>query len=343
MTDAPRGGTARSAAEWFVVMRGPDADSESRAFEDWRATSANADAYARFEATWNDSRFLANSSVGRDRDLSRARRKVPPAALLAAGVALLTLLSASLLSDHMGWLGPAAVQQPAATRIAAGDIVRTVRLPDGSRVTIDRGALLSDRSTAGERRFVLLRGRARFEVAHDLARPFTVDAGEGRVVAHGTIFDVGIEGGGVRVILLKGSVEVRDRNAVKSEKGVRRFLAPGEQLVVVRGEVGAPSRASPIFLSWPDAMISFDDTPLAEAVGAFNKIGGRTVRLESGWPTSQRVSGAFRRDDPQGFADALAASFGMEVEAAADGSLVLRPAASGATVSIRRPLKKSQG
>jgi transmembrane sensor len=334
MTAASRRGSARSAAEWFAIMRGPNAEAERVAFETWRASRANADAYARLEATWEESRFLANSRVGQGRDLSRARRTMPPAALLAAGVALLTLLSGGLVADHMGWFDPAAMRPPAAVRIAAGEIggedtVRTVRLPDGSRVTLDRGAALRDLSTPGERRFVLLRGRARFDVAHDSARAFLVDAGQGRVVAHGTLFDVGIEDGTVRVALIKGSVEVQGRTATKRDGSGSRFLAPGEQLVVAGGQVGAPSRANAILLSWPDAMISFDDMPLAEAVARFNGAGGAKVRLDGTEHATRRVSGAFRRDDPRGFADALAASFGLEVEAAPDGSLVLRASTGG--------------
>ncbi|HEY0596179.1 FecR family protein, partial [Sphingopyxis sp.] len=283
MTDASRRDSPRSAAEWFGVMHGPDADAERAAFEQWRALPSNAEAYARLEATWDESLFLANAPVGRNRDLSRARRKIPPAALLAAGIAL-TLLSGGLVAGQMGWLAPAENRQAAATRVAAstitaGDTMRTVGLSDGSRVTLDRGAVLRDLGGADARHFVLLRGRARFDVAHDPARPFLVDAAAGRVIAHGTVFEVGIEERAVRVVLLEGSVEVRGRDAAKPAAGRARFLAPGEQLVVAGGEVGAPSRAGPALLSWPGAMIGFDDTPLGEAVAAFNREGAAKIRL----------------------------------------------------------------
>ena len=327
----PRG-SARSAAEWFAVMRGPGADSERAAFEDWRKSAANADAYARIEATWDDSRFLANRPVGRGRDLSRARRKMPPAALLAAGIGLLTLLSASLIAQQVEWLGASTEARRTALPMAAGRTVKTIRLADGSRVTLDRGAELRDFSTADERRFMLVRGRARFEVAHDAARPFLVDSGESRVVAHGTVFDVGIEANTVRIILLKGSVEVRGRRSGTPDQGAARFLAPGEELLVRAGSVGAPSRAAATRLAWAEPMISFNEEPLAEAVAAFNRSSGRAVRLEGEGLAAMRVSGAFRRDDPRGFADALAASFGLDVEPANDGSLVLRTGASSVPV-----------
>lgn len=329
MTGAARGG--RSAAEWFAVMHGPDAEAERAAFETWRRTPGHADAYAALEATWDESRFLANGEIARGRDLSRARRASPRGALLAAGVALFTLLSASLIADHLHWFGPPAVQRKAPVRLAANDTVRIFRLADGSRVTLDRGARLDDASTPAERRFLLLHGRARFEVAHDPARRFVVDAGDGQVVAHGTVFDVGLENRAVRVVLLKGSVEVRDRKKAAPGASPSRFLAPGEEMMVRAGTLGTPTRASADRLAWPEAMIRFDGMPLADAVGLFNRGSRQTVRIESGAPGALRVSGAFRRDDPRGFADALAASFGLEVETTADGNLLLRaPRADGA-------------
>lgn len=335
MTDrAAPGESKRSAAEWFAVMRGPDAGAERAAFEDWRQNAANADAYARIEASWDDSRFLANRPIGRNRDLSRARRRTPPAALLAAGIAALTLLSASLLAQQMGWLGTPGDEPVASTPLTAGEAVTNARLADGSRVTLDRGTELHDRSTADERRFLLVRGRARFDVAHDAARPFLVDTGASRVVAHGTVFDVGIEAGTVRVTLIEGSVEVRGRTTGARGNGAARFLAPGEELLVRAGAVGTPSRAAAASLAWAEPMISFDAVPLAEAVAAFNRGSRRAVRLEGEGLAALRVSGAFRRDDPRGFADALAASFELAVEPAQDGSLVLRSRPSNASARI---------
>lgn len=328
------GERTRSAAEWFAVMRGPDADGERAAFEDWRQIAANADAYARIEASWEDSRFLANRPIGRNRDLSRARRRTPPAALLAAGIAALTLLSASLLAQQMGWLGTPRDEARASTPLAASEAITNARLADGSRVTLDRGTELHDLSTAAERRFMLVRGRARFDVAHDAARPFLVDTGASRVVAHGTVFDVGIEAGTVRVALIEGSVEVRGRTTGTPGTGAARFLAPDEELLVRAGSVGTPSRAAAASLAWAEPMISFDAVPLAEAVVAFNRGSGRAVRLEGEGFAALRVSGAFRRDDPRGFADALAASFELAVERAKDGSLVLRSHPSNARATI---------
>lgn len=307
-------------------MRGPDADKEREAFDVWHAVPANAEAYAGIEATWDDSLFLANRSVGRQRDLARARTR-KPLALIAAGMAAIMIFSGGLLADRLGWFGSPAGSPVASVEYAAAGTDRMVLLADGSHMMLDHGSMVRDLSSPGERRFLLLRGRARFDVAHDGKRPFVVDAGEGRVVAHGTLFDVGLEGKLVRVILLRGSIEVQGREAGSTKRGA--FLRPGEELLVGRGTVGRPARTDPVRLAWPNAMVSFDDMPLGQAIAAFNRTSALEIRLEKGAPSSQRLTGSFRRDDPRGFSDAVAASFGLEVDGSEEGSLVLRTASPG--------------
>lgn len=321
--DSPGGEPPRTAAQWFGLMQGPASDDERAAFEAWRSEPANAAAYARLTATWDQSMFLANRPIGRNRDLSLARRWRPGGALLAAGVAGLVIVSGSIAAHRAGWFSPDP-RPGASISMADAGAIRTIKLPDGSRVTLDRGAAIRDLSSARERRIALLRGRARFEVAHDEARRFIVDAGQGEVIAHGTVFDVALEGPAVRVILVRGSVEVRGRGHGTPGAPAARMLAPGEQLVVQDGP-GQPTRADGAALAWPDAaMISFDAAPLRDAIAAFNRTSVRAIRLEAPGAASRRLSGAFRRNDPQGFADAVTISFGLEATPGPDGSIILR-------------------
>src|SRR6202008_2663400 len=52
-------------------------------------------------------------------------------------------------------------------------------------------------------------GRARFDVAHDVTRPFTVTAGSETVVAVGTSFNVERLGATVLVTLIQGHVVIK--------------------------------------------------------------------------------------------------------------------------------------
>ena len=70
---------------------------------------------------------------------------------------------------------------------------RTVTLADGSQVNLSGGSAIGVDITSEERRVRLLSGEAFFDVAHDAARPFTVEAGEARIVVLGTAFDVALD------------------------------------------------------------------------------------------------------------------------------------------------------
>jgi len=108
--------------------------------------------------------------------------------------------------------------RPRQSPVAAG----TVILDTDSAVTVDLGA--------SRRVLHLLRGRARFDVAHDVHRPFAVDAGDGEIVARGTLFDVDLTRPDLRVTLYRGAVDVRITPRDGSTPLLRR-LAPGQRFV----------------------------------------------------------------------------------------------------------------
>ena len=84
----------------------------------------------------------------------------------------------------------------------------SVTLLDGSRVTLNTDSVLRPAFDAHERRVVLERGQAMFEVAKDSVHPFVVETAQRRFVAVGTAFDVRIDGERVQVTMLEGTVRV---------------------------------------------------------------------------------------------------------------------------------------
>ncbi len=317
MTDlhSPRpddAGLPRSADAWFARLRGTPSAADRAAFEVWRADADNARAYDRLVRTWDQSKFLAHTSVGRARDLSRVRRHAWSARRVVAAGAFLMLCLAGLATLGARWrLGAPGTLAATAIASDAGS-VRTIVLPDGSRVTLDRRSEVRIAFDGGERHLRLTSGRARFEVAHDPARPFTVDAGDGSVVAHGTIFDVAFDGNDVQVVLLRGAVEVRKHRAVQAGgAGGVRHLVPGQAIRVGPGPLPPPVKASGLDLQWPGTMIAFDNASLGDAVAAFSRTSPRPVRLDGAALARHRLTGAFRRDDPNGFAGTVAATFGL--------------------------------
>ena len=99
-------------------------------------------------------------------------------------------------------------QQPTRYVTAIGE-QRTIQLDDGSRIILDTSSEVAVRLTGNRRSVTLTAGQAMFDVQGDPARPFVVAAGDTKVTAIGTRFDVRRSGAGARVILVDGRVDVR--------------------------------------------------------------------------------------------------------------------------------------
>src|SRR3546814_18739257 len=75
---------------------------------------------------------------------------------------------------------------------------RVALLDDQSRLSLDADSLVEVDMSDRQRELTLVRGRAKFDVAKDPLRTFTVVAGDKMVVATGTSFSVEMVGKAVR-------------------------------------------------------------------------------------------------------------------------------------------------
>ncbi|TWV91728.1 FecR domain-containing protein [Chitinophaga pinensis] len=103
-------------------------------------------------------------------------------------------------------------------------------LEDSSHIELGAGSSL--RCKTGfekDKRELWLKGKAKFDVAKDKDRPFTVYAGNTAVTALGTVFGVNERGTKVTVKLYSGKVLVHPQPGLASFSKV--YLQPGESLV----------------------------------------------------------------------------------------------------------------
>jgi transmembrane sensor len=316
------------AAQWCARLSGSHDPVDRQEFERWYSASRDhAEAYDRIAAEQRASSVLGHSDLARQPILgSWAPRRVNGIRFAMAGAAIAVAVLAVIL------LGARELDPSAATRIqsaayatASGES-RTVVLADGSSVEMFPSSGLRVAFSKGERRLRLDHGEARFSVAHE-ARRFVVLAGAAEVVAHGTVFVVRLDRGSTTVSLIRGSVDVAYVEGSPPRAGRRvRTLQPGERIMVPANapQAIASARAASTSAVASLAMLEFDDTPMDEAIDEANRGGGAQLRLGDPSLRRLRVTGAFRAGDPRAFADALAAAFGLEVERAMDGSLLLR-------------------
>jgi transmembrane sensor len=333
MSDASGGEASRrraldEAGRWLARMRGEPSKTDTDSLAAWRAADPlNDEAYAVTLRSWEKDGFVLASSTRLPRNLALAApwHRAPVARLAVAAGLLVVLLGIGTIWTMRG-PGPAA----SIAYANPGGAVRTVRLADGSVVTLDTKSRLTSDDTGTGRRVVLEAGRARFEVASDPSRSFVVSAGGGTVTANGALFDVWIGPTFATVTALRGSVEVRGRSPIGGSGGSggsggwMQVVAAGSSLSILGGQ--APPRQQAVLaqdVQWVSGMLSFDATPLRAAVAAFNARNPVKLSLGSERMTALEVSGAFRADDPAGFADAVAAMFKLAVRREPDGTFVL--------------------
>lgn len=189
----------------------------------------------------------------------------------------------------------------------------TVPLADGSVVTLDTASAVEVAYAKDERSVRLLSGQAIFTVAHGQPAPFRVYAGDKIVTAVGTVFNVRIDGEQVRVSVLEGSVRV----APRIEHAV---AAAAETLVAGEALVASPEGAMSVkpadvdrVTSWRSGLMTFQDTPLTEAIAEVNRYTHRSIALADPRLGEYRVSGTFRVGEPERFAQAMTQLFPVAV------------------------------
>jgi transmembrane sensor len=314
------------AATWFARMRGPDRERWRGEFERWQAADpAHRAAYAEAGEQWLAAGRLAVTGMGRNRRLPEPRFaawRMPLARPVFAAAALVLIVLAGLWLLRAPGATPDALVASAERYATRMGEIRTTKLADGTRVTLDTDSAIEVRVSGELRQVRLVRGRARFEVAHDAARPFRVDAGGRTVTALGTVFDVGIEPGGVRVSLLQGSVDVRGVPAAGGVAAVTR-LAPGQCFTDVASRPRVV-RAAPGLQQWVSGMLDFDGVPLRDVLAQTNRYSARKIRLGDASLAGLRVTGGFRPLPVEALAAALAAAFALRVERSPQGDLILR-------------------
>jgi len=187
---------------------------------------------------------------------------------------------------------------------------RVVMLDDGSRLSMDAASEVTVAYSGDKRQLELKSGRAKFDVAKDPLKPFTVAAGDKLIVATGTSFSVEILNGKVNVTLFEGHVAVLDRAtrrpAIVPSSGnlgaADQLLKPGQELSLPVNGVGTletidPARAT----SWEAGQLSFADEPLAQAVGRMNRYSHIKFAIGDAAAGRVEISGVFNSDNVEGF------------------------------------------
>ncbi|HEY6926875.1 MAG TPA: FecR domain-containing protein [Steroidobacteraceae bacterium] len=346
------------AVDWFLQFQEPEAaEPDHEGFSEWLLRSpAHVEEYLQVSSSW----YLVNAGtegmVDADALISAAKAHhendnvVPlpsrstrsaPLASVAAGhghsrrtwwMALAaTLVLGGVGVTYLNWQSPMIFE----TAVGKQD---SFKLQDGSVVFLNTNSRARVSWSVGERHVELERGEARFAVARDPNRPFTVTTATATVRVVGTVFNVRAEPHSTQVAVLEGQVEVTvasasdpaddSQTAATAAPGTahsptieRVRLAAGERAAVTQG--GIQTNEGPAIESvaaWTERRLVFRDQPLGEVIREFNRYRTHPLLLDDAELAALRINGVFDPGDPDSLLTYLGLYETVQVDHRGDGS-----------------------
>jgi len=311
------------AAGWHQRLKVDPALELSDAFQRWMLSEENQRAWAASEAAVGALQSLATSpelldlrsrALARARDSSIRRSSFGRMTRWAA-VAAVAVAAVGYGAYHY-------LEQQKNNYVTAVSERRAGVLADGSRISLDAKTKITVRFSDTARNIELDHGRARFDVARDAQRPFTVNAGTESITALGTAFDVEKIGAKVWVTVIQGRVLVKGANpAITQQAPVS--LEPGEQFAQAANTRPAVTSANlPAVTGWETGQLIFRDDTLAEATSRVNRYTEHPLTVDPS-VASVRVSGVFNAGDVDAFVSAVTGYLPVQALTTSTRNLVL--------------------
>jgi transmembrane sensor len=294
------------AAAWRVRLA-ENGGRTSMEFEAWLQQPGSQMAWEQANRVWNA--FDASADVPelvalRQVALADAERAGKRLTWERLARPLQAVAAALLLACIAGGGGYWWLSRPDDYQTSRGER-QIVTLSDGSRLSLDSDSEVTVRYARHQRALHLIRGQARFDVAHDRNRPFSVVAGSQRVIATGTAFNIDMAGPRVLVTLIEGHVVVlteSDGSAQNLYPSGRIELRAGQQLAASAREPAQILPASiPRVTAWTAGDLIFDNESLSSVVDRVNRYSDTRILISDPQIGNQKISGVFRTGDSQGF------------------------------------------
>ena len=322
------------AGAWIVRLSERALDAhEEREFQAWRSADLQHDrTFVAMQRTWGEIPGLTQlaSLVSVEATTVLASARGPQAHRLRYALTGLAAAAAAVLAFIV--LPPLGAPVPQySTEVAQS---RLIALPDGSQVTLGPKSSLHLHFSASERR-VRLSGEAFFEVAHNAARPFLIEAGSALVRVVGTKFDVNAASETVRVSVLEGVVQVvpPKLGPVVARPG-SQFLRAGQHLeIALDPTVAVNGAASPVASAasepatppgaWREGRLSYDNARLGDVVADLNRYYAPGVSLDRAALGNLRVTASFKASQIPAFIASLDKIVPVQSNRSSDGAILV--------------------
>jgi transmembrane sensor len=223
-------------------------------------------------------------------------------------------------------------------------------LQDGSQIQLNTNSLIEVEFSPKHRLLTLVRGEARFDVAKDKNRPFTVTAGKKSFTALGTIFNVQKNDSLVmelvvtegKVLITKASMPVTDITDTLTQARTTFKSDTLEATLVVSGEKAVITENSPLInttpvekvsldqihrdLAWQQGMLIFEGESLSIALAEISRYTTSHFEIVDSELAKINVAGYFKAGDIDGLLTSLQSNFGINFNKKSDGTILLTAA-----------------
>ena len=225
------------------------------------------------------------------------------------------VLLAALLGAQLPW-----AYWTADHRTAAGEI-RTLTLPDGSRVVLNSGSAIDLDYSDTTRTVELVRGELLATVAKAPDRPFQVITRDLTATALGTQYSVRLEDGFTRVAVQESKVSVTPSNG-----GDDLALSAGQQADLTRDGVLARNATPSQRPDWADGRLAFSNAPLTDVIERLARHRPGLLTLDDALANSpRRFTGVLPADDNDAALTLLADTLNLEVRYLTPWYVTVRP------------------
>lgn len=332
------------AAAWCLrIADRPLTSAEQADFDEWLAADErHAQCFEQMVAVWQCTDaiaelpgFLSLRAKALTTMENARNRNERPAQRLTRRHAFGALTAFALTAGTGAWYW---AKSPAVYATSVGER-RIVRLADGSSVSLDAASRMLVSFTDERRAITLERGRAKFDVAKDPLRPFTVTAGSQSVVAVGTSFSVELLRDQLRVLLFEGQVAVVPSAAAaaairtgRPAAQATRQLSPGQELVADLSSGAAeilPVEAERS-LGWEGGRVDFVDMPLADAVERINRYAASPIVIGDAAAGRHLVNGVFDAGDTDSFVKGVTSLYPLAAHEGS-GQITIKTVNSGSS------------
>lgn len=304
------------AAAWFARLRAENVTGEEKAaFARWLAQDfAHRQAFDEISMLWGDARLkqVLSEAETKSTEFSRLNKKTRPSPRLllavAASLALLFVFRVELA---------VLFQADYATKVGEQ---KTVRLEDGSSVTLNTDSALAVTMQGDQRTIELLKGEAFFDVQPDAGRPFIVHGEHSITRVLGTRFFVHKKGRSDEVKVLSGRVEVTDGQRWRQSV----VLRDGDAVSVDRDGHGETGRLdTKLATSWLDGYLVFEDMALGDVIEQVQRYRNGLVIFKDNSLRELKINGRINLRDSAHILETLEKTLSVKITRLSDWFVII--------------------